>query len=62
MRGASVKHMINRTRPNFTGLWQSDAGKASIEAIATREGLSKSGALRLLLAYALPRMPKGWRP
>ena len=54
--------MANRKRPHFVGLWLSEAGLASVEDVAERESLGKSDVLRLLLAYAVRRMPKGWRP
>lgn len=33
----------------------------AVEEVAEREGESKSEAARLLLSYAVPRMPEGWR-
>lgn len=35
---------------------------AAVEAVAEREDTSRSEAARLLISYATPRMPKGWRP
>lgn len=34
----------------------------AVEKVAEREGENKSEAARLLLSYAVPRMPEGWRP
>lgn len=34
----------------------------AVEQVAGRERVSKSEAARLLMAYAAPRMPEGWRP
>lgn len=54
--------MVTRKRPNFVGVWLGDVGKNNLDSLAQREGLSKSEALRLMLAYATRQMPKGWRP
>lgn len=35
---------------------------AAVEQIGEREGETKSEVARLLLSYAVPRMPEGWRP
>jgi hypothetical protein len=35
---------------------------AAVEVVAGREGTNRSGAARLLMSYAIPRMPEGWRP
>ena len=35
---------------------------AAVEAVAEREETSRSEAARLLISYAVPRMPEGWRP
>lgn len=40
----------------------SDPAIAEVEEVATREQEEWSEAARLLLAYAGPRMPEGWRP
>lgn len=54
--------MTNRRRPHFTGLWLSDTGRDGLDDLAKQERLSRSATLRLLLAYAIRTMPKGWRP
>jgi len=40
----------------------SDSAIADIQAVAERENVIESEAVRLLLSYAYPRMPMGWRP
>lgn len=46
----------------FTGARMPETERDAVRDIATREGVSWSVAARLLLAYAVPRMPKDWRP
>lgn len=36
--------------------------RAVVDGIAEREQLNRSEAARLLVTYAAPRMPEGWRP
>jgi metal-responsive CopG/Arc/MetJ family transcriptional regulator len=35
---------------------------AVVDGIAERERMNRSEAARLLVTYAAPRMPEGWRP
>jgi hypothetical protein len=39
----------------------SEVGVREVDKVADREGLARSEAIRLLLAFAVRRMPKGWR-
>jgi hypothetical protein len=40
----------------------SDNEIIDVDVIGAREEVEWSEAARLMLAYAYPRMPKGWRP
>ena len=40
----------------------SPEGLAAIDANASREGVDRSGMVRLMLLYASEHMPPGWRP
>jgi hypothetical protein len=39
----------------------SEVGVREIDKVADREGLVRSEVIRLLLAFAVRQMPKGWR-
>jgi hypothetical protein len=54
--------MANRTRPNFVGVWLTDEGERAIKDRAEAEQVDKSEMIRRLLAYAMWKMPKGWKP
>ena len=54
--------MAVRKRPRFVGVWLSEAGATAIEKRAEAEQTSKSEMLRRMLAYAITKMPKEWRP
>lgn len=54
--------VANRKRSNFMGVWLSDAGARAVEVRAEEEQTSKSEMLRRMLAFAVARMPRGWRP
>jgi len=54
--------MVNRTRPHFLGVWLSAGAKAAIEAEVKHTGASRSEVVRRMLAYAVWKMPKGWKP
>ena len=54
--------MTNRKRPRFVGVWLSDVGLDSVDEKAKTESMSRSSMLRLMIAFAIRRMPKGWRP
>jgi hypothetical protein len=58
----SVKHMANRKRPNFLGVWLSDAARAAVEEHREHAQVSRSEVVRRMLAYAVWKMPKGWKP
>jgi hypothetical protein len=57
-----VKHSPNRLRPHFLGVWLSDTAKAAIDKQAADLAASRSEVVRRMLAYAVWKMPKGWRP
>ena len=54
--------MVQRKRPNFLGVWLSDSAKAAIDEHMTATGASRSEIVRRMLAYAVWKMPKGWKP
>lgn len=54
--------MANRKRPHFLGVWLSDAAKAAIDAEMKTAGATRSEVVRHMLAYAVWKMPKGWKP
>lgn len=54
--------VVNRRRPSFVGVWLSESGAAQIAERAELEKVDKSEMLRRMLAYAIWKMPKGWKP
>lgn len=54
--------MAKRKRPNFLGVWLSDSAKAAIDAHMKAAEASRSEVVRRMLAYAVWKMPKGWKP
>lgn len=58
----TVSKPAQRQRPHFVGVWLSAEGLTKLDEVAEREGLSRSGAVRRMLAYAATKMPKGWKP
>lgn len=44
------------------GIRLSEEEIAAIDKLAAARGESRSGQIRIMLAYALRRMPKGWKP
>lgn len=54
--------MTGRRRPCFVGVWLSESGAAQIAERAELEKLDKSETLRRMLAYAIWKMPRGWKP
>lgn len=61
-RTPSVKHIPARKRPHFLGVWLSDSAKQTIDEQATKLRTSRSEVVRRMLAYAVWKMPPGWRP
>jgi hypothetical protein len=51
-----------RKRPNFMGVWLSDNGARTVTERAEAEKVSKSEMLRRMIAYAVWKMPRGWKP
>jgi hypothetical protein len=54
--------VANRSRSNFLGVWLSDSAKAAIDAEIKATGANRSEVVRRMLAYAVWKMPKGWKP
>lgn len=54
--------MTKRKRPHFLGVWLSASAKDAIDAEAKAGNTSRSETVRRMLAYAVWKMPKGWRP
>lgn len=49
-------------RRHLVALRLGDEVTATIDQRAEEEGVNRSEMIRLALAYAAARMPKGWRP
>lgn len=54
--------VVKRKRPNFFGVWLSDAAKDIIDKRAECAEVDRSEMLRRMLAYAARNMPKEWKP
>lgn len=57
-----VKHKANRRRPHYIGVWLTEPGARAIKDRAEAETTSTSELIRQMLAYAILKMPKGWKP
>ncbi len=40
----------------------SEAGREAIDKLATERNANRSETIRVMLAYASQKMPKGWKP
>lgn len=54
--------MAKRKRPNFLGVWLSDSAKTAIDEHMAAAQVDRSEMVRRMLAYAVWKMPKGWKP
>ncbi len=46
----------------LTAIRLSEAGRDHIDALAAQRGVNRSEMIRVMLAYATQKMPKGWKP
>jgi hypothetical protein len=60
MTAAALVHPRSQSCPSRTTR-VSEVGVREIDKVANREGLVRSEAIRLLLAFAVRQIPKGWR-
>ncbi len=53
-----------RTGPRqpLVALKLSEARRDHIDALAAQRGVNRSEMIRTMLAYAVQKMPKGWKP